>query len=124
MKFHESSPAGRNAFTGYGDDYVLVNGERFEAGILVLPEGAVRPWPVKQVSDLTPDRISELAGLGVEVVLIGTGRVLRFPAPALLQPLTRARIGAEIMDTAAACRTYNILMAEGRKVAAALMLGA
>ena len=65
---------------------------------------------------------SRIAALGCEVLLFGTARLQRFPHPSLLQPLMLARIGVEVMDTAAACRTYNILMAEGRKVAAALLL--
>lgn len=123
MKLHQTSPAGRNAFTGYGEGYVLVNGERHESSVLVLPEGPVRAWSVRELPELDEGGVSELAGLDAEVILIGTGSRLRFPAPALLAPLARARIGAEIMDTPAACRTYNILMGEGRKVAAALILG-
>jgi uncharacterized protein len=124
LKLHSSSPAGRNAFTGYGDGYVLVNGERHASSVLVLPEGPVRPWAVRALAELDEDKVAELAALEVEVLLIGTGSRLNFPAPAVLVPLARARIGAEVMDTPAACRTYNILLGEGRRVAAALMLGA
>jgi uncharacterized protein len=122
MKFHEQAAQGRNAFTGYGDGYVLVNGLRHAFSVVVMPDSAVAPWEVRDVSDLDELRIGHLAALDVEVVLIGTGPTLRFPPPGLLAPLARAGIGVEIMDTPAACRTYNILMAEGRKVAAALIL--
>ena len=122
MKFHEQASPGRNAFTGYGDGYVLVNGLRHEFSVVVMPDSAVAAWEVRDVSDLDEQRIRHLAALDVEVVLIGTGPALRFPPPGLLVPLAQAGIGVEIMDTPAACRTYNILMAEGRKVAAALIL--
>jgi uncharacterized protein len=71
---------------------------------------------------LREEDLQFLAELGVEIVLLGTGKSLRFLRPRLLQSLVRARVGIEVMDTPAACRTYNILVAEGRKVAAALIL--
>ena len=71
---------------------------------------------------LREEDLQYLAGLGVEIVLLGTGECLRFLHPRLLQSLAQARVGVEVMDTRAACRTYNILVAEGRKVAAALIL--
>jgi uncharacterized protein len=126
LKFHQSTPAGLNAFTGYGDGYVLVNALRHESSILVVPNGPVRPWPVDSPGRIDAARIDALVGelvdLQAEVVLLGTGQRLTFLAPAVLAPLARARIGVEVMDTPAACRTYNILMAEGRKVAAALVV--
>ncbi|HWA12279.1 MAG TPA: Mth938-like domain-containing protein [Burkholderiales bacterium] len=123
MKLHPTPAAGRNAFTGYGEGYVLVNGERYQASVLVQPEGPVRPWDVARPADLDLGRMEWLATLDVEVLLLGTGGRLAFPPPALLLPLAHARIGVEVMDTPAACRTYNILMGEGRRVAAALILG-
>lgn len=122
MKLHLNRPAGRNAFTGYGQGYVLVNGVRYESSVLVAPEVAVTPWEVEELQLLRADQVTHLSRLKVEVLLVGTGERLRFPPPELLQPLTRAGIGVEIMDTPAACRTYNILMAEGRKIAAALII--
>lgn len=122
MKLHLNQAAGRNAFTGYGEGYVLINGVRHESNMLVMPDSPVAVWAVQDPSDMSGDQIRHLAELDVEVLLIGTGPRLRFPAPKLLQPLFRAGIGVEIMDTPAACRTYNILMGEGRKVAAALIL--
>ena len=124
LKLHQNQATGRNAFTGYGDGYVLVNGSRYGSSVLVMPDAAVAAWDVDDVSGLDEQGIRRLAALDMEVLLIGTGRQLRFPAPRLLLPLAQAGIGAEIMDTPAACRTYNILMGEGRKVAAALILPA
>lgn len=120
MKFELSGAPGLNTFTGYGEGYVLVNGERIEASVIVLA-GRIEPWPVAVVEDLTEEHFEQLAGLGVEVVLLGTGSTLRFPHPRLTRGLARAGIGLEVMDTQAACRTFNILVAEERKVAAALL---
>ena len=87
----------------------------------MLP-GAVHPdWATGGFDGLTEDDFEALAALGVEIVLIGTGRRQRFPAPALMRPLMQARIGFEVMDLGSACRTFNILVNEGRSVAAALI---
>ena len=75
-------------------------------------------------SALTPEHFAQLAALKPELVIFGSGARLRFAAPALLRPLIDARIGVETMDTAAACRTYNVLLAEGRSVVAALLFDA
>jgi uncharacterized protein len=120
VKLHLSSAAGLNAFTGYGDGYVLVNGERHEASVIVLPD-RVLPWAVAGFDELAEENFSGLAGMGLEVVLLGTGRALRFPHPRLTRALASARTGLEVMDTQAACRTFNILVAEERRVAAALL---
>ena len=120
MKLHAAGPTGLNAFTGYGDGYVLVNGERYAASVIVLPE-RVLPWAAAGFDALQARDFAELAAMPLEVVLLGTGCVLRFPHPGLTQALAAARIGLEVMDVRAACRTYNILMDESRKVAAALL---
>jgi len=79
-------------------------------------------WTVSQVSDLKNEDFVRFASLGVEVVILGTGDTLVFPHPAIMQPLMNKGIGVEVMDTAAACRTYNILLSDGRQVAAGLIL--
>ena len=122
MKLHLNQAAGRNAFTGYGEGYVLINGARHESNMLVTPDSPVAVWDVQDPALMGAEQISRLAELNAEVLLIGTGARLHFPPPKLLLPLAKAGIGVEIMDTPAACRTYNILMGEGRKVAAALIL--
>ena len=120
MKLHAAGPTGLNAFTGYGDGYVLVNGERHSRNVIVLPE-RVLPWNAAGFDALQAQDFAELAAMPLEVVLLGTGSRLRFPHPSLTQALAAARIGLEVMDVSAACRTYNILMDESRKVAAALL---
>ena len=101
---------------------MLINGARHESNMLVTPDSPVAVWDVQDPALMGAEQISRLAELNAEVLLIGTGATLRFPPPKLLLPLARAGIGVEIMDTPAACRTYNILMGEGRKVAAALIV--
>ncbi len=122
MKIGEERPQGRNAFTGYGEGYVEVNRARLHASVLVSPERVVTDWPAESVDALTADHLAAIVELHPEIVLLGTGAAFRFPAPAMLAPLYKAGIGVEVMDTPAACRTYNILMSEGRNVVAALVL--
>ncbi|MDQ5914783.1 MAG: hypothetical protein QG584_667 [Pseudomonadota bacterium] len=122
MKLHLSNADGLNTFTAYGDNYVDVNGQRHIANVAVLPERLLPAWTAASFETLSEADFALLAGLGGEILLLGTGKTLRFPSPALLQPLMAARIGLEVMDNHAACRTYNILAAEGRKVAAAILL--
>jgi uncharacterized protein len=124
LKFHLDTPTGRNAFNGYGAGYVLVNNARFERNIVVLPESILEAWTVSGFESLQAADFTPLAALGLEILLLGTGDRIRFPRPELLRPLIDARVGVEVMDTPAACRTYNILMGEGRKVAAAVIVGA
>jgi uncharacterized protein len=120
LKFHLARNEGRNAITAYGDGYVDVNQQRFERSLVVLPDRLIPEWQ----TGVPPGAASLglLAALDAELVLIGTGRSLQFPPAEALRPLIEARLGFEIMDTQAACRTYNILMAENRRVAAALIL--
>lgn len=121
MKLHASAPTHLNTFTGYGEGFVQLNGERRESSLLVLPE-RVMDWPPASFEALAEAHFALIAELQPEVVLLGTGARLRFPDPRLIAPLARAGIGLEVMDVQAACRTYNILMAEERVVAAALLL--
>jgi uncharacterized protein len=122
MKLQLDRPEGLNTVTAYGDDYVSVNGVRHRCNLLVLPERLVVDWSSATSATLAAADFDLLAALDAEIVLLGTGKQLRFPPPNLLQPLIAARKGLEVMDVQAACRTYNILLGEGRKVAAALLL--
>jgi uncharacterized protein len=121
VKLHITPNAGLNLFTAYGDDYVAVNHEKHRSSLIVLPDRLLAAWTSASVGSLQEADMQTLLGLGVEVVLLGTGKRLRFPAPALMRPFAPAGIGLEVMDLQAACRTYNILASEGRKVAAALL---
>jgi len=123
LKLHPASGTARNTFTGYGPGSVSVNGTRFARSLVVLPERIVTDWAATTFEALADEHLAALAGLGADIVLLGTGDTIRFPRPEIIRPLIDARIGLEVMDVQAACRTYNILMAEERKVAAALLLG-
>ena len=120
MKLHASGPSGVNTITGYGEGYVMVNGERRSSSVVVLPD-RVEQWPAKSFDALSTEDFAFLGGLSAEIVLLGTGARQRFPPPQLTAELARAGVGLEVMDLQAACRTYNILVAEERKVAAALL---
>ena len=122
MKFEREQTSGKNAFTGYGSGYVEVNKARHAASLVVSGDRIVTDWPVQAVRELSGDHIAVILELGPEIVIIGTGARLEFPERALLAPLQAAGVGVEVMDTQAACRTYNLLLAEGRNVVAALIL--
>ena len=121
MKLHLANTAGLNRFTAYGDGYVAVNQEKYEKNLILLPDSIIPEWSTATIATLTADDMQKLLELGTEIILLGTGNRLRFPPGALLRPFAPAGIGLEVMDMQAACRTYNILAAEGRKVAAAIL---
>ena len=121
MKLHLAPNHGQQLFTGYGDGYVAVNKIRYERNVVVSPE-AVAEWPVGNFEDLSPGDFGFIAELRAEIVIFGTGTVQRFPRLELARALAASGAGVEIMDSKAACRTYNILAAEGRKVVAAILL--
>ena len=122
MKLHLERAPLRNTFTGYGSGFVLVNGARIDRSVVVLPERIIADWGATGFDTLAPEHLAALAPLEREVILLGTGAQLRFPRPEILRPLIEAGIGVEVMDVQAACRTYNILLSEERRVAAALLL--
>lgn len=122
MKLHLDNPSSRNLVTGYGAGYVAINHRQYAASLILLPDRIVESWGAGSFEALAERDFEAILPLAPEVLLLGTGERQRFPAPALLRPLIEARIGYEVMDLAAACRTFNILMAEGRHVAAALLI--
>lgn len=122
MKLHQDSSGALNTVTAYGAYYVDVNLVRHESSILLLPDTPVVDWPVSSFDALAPEHFALLLEQAPEVVVFGSGARLRFPHPRLTAALGARRIGVETMDFMAACRTYNILMAEGRRVAAALLI--
>ena len=124
MKLQADRIAGQNAIARHGPGGVMVNGTEHRASVVVPWQGEVVVWPVHAFADLLPEHFAQLAALGPELVIFGSGARLRFPPAALLRPLIERGIGVETMDTAAACRTYNVLLAEGRSVLAALLFEA
>ena len=122
MRRQSNSETAHNTFTAYGDDYVRVNATRHTDNIIVMPSTLIERWTAHTFDTLTLEDMQQLAALPTEIILFGTGHQLRFPRPELMQPLIAARKGLDVMDLHAACRAYNILAAEGRSVAAALLL--
>jgi uncharacterized protein len=120
VKLHASAASALNTFSGYGEGYVLVNGQRHANNMIVMPDQLL-PWAVASFDTLSEADFEVIAGLNLEILLLGTGPKQRFPHPRLTRALAAKRIGVEAMDLQAACRTYNILMAEERRVAAALL---
>ena len=108
--------------TGVGAGWLRVNADVHRQSLLLAPDAVVTPWALAGFAGLTEDDFAPLLDLRPAVVVFGSGATLRFAHPRLTRALVAARIGVETMDTAAACRTYNILAAEGRRVAAALIV--
>jgi uncharacterized protein len=121
MKIQRELGTGQNVIRSYGPGRIAINQETFTASLIVTPERLVPDWRPREFAQLTAADFETIAALKPEVVLLGTGSRLRFPDPALTRALVIAQIGFEAMDTGAACRTYNVLMGEGRRVAAALL---
>ena len=107
--------------SGYGDGWIAVAGERIETSLVLSSRGQRFDWRCASFAALTPGHFEQLAALDAELVIFGSGEQLRFAPAAWLAPLMHRRIGVETMDTRAACRTYNILAAEGRKVVLAAL---
>jgi uncharacterized protein len=121
LKLHQEGNNALNTITSYGDGFVAINLQRHEGSIVVMPD-SLEKWPVSSFESLTPEHFEALAHAAPEVVIFGSGSKLRFPHPRLTAELAKHRIGVETMDFGAACRTYNILMSEGRRVAVALLI--
>jgi len=110
------------AVTGYGPGWVAVAGQRFGHSLVLHSDGEPHPWRPRGFDELAAADFQSLAQSRPELVLFGSGQRLRFPRPAWVRALIEAGIGIETMDTPAACRTWNILAAEGRRVAAVLLV--
>ena len=122
MKIHAEGTGRGHRITAYGQDFVAVDEEVIRHSLVVLPDRLVRDWLDEQQCEPDLRAMRALASLGADIVLLGTGLRQRFPPPEHFAALTGAGIGLEVMDTPAACRTYNILASEGRLVAAALIV--
>ena len=122
MKFQLDEPQGGNSISRHDAQGVWVNGQPHTASVLVPWKGAVAPWAPSRFEELQPADFEAIKALNPELVVFGSGAKLRFPSPALWRGLVEARIGFEVMDLAAACRTYNVLASEGRNVLAALLI--
>jgi uncharacterized protein len=121
MKLKPAQTEGQNVFTAYGEGYVSVNAIRYTNNLIVLPQRLITEWTSARFETLALSDFELLAALEIDIILFGTGNTLRFPRHDLLQPIIKARKGLEVMDIQAACRTYNVLISEGRPAVAALV---
>lgn len=122
MKFNLDQPTTINVVRAYGPGLIRIGERSFSHSVIVTASTLLEEWRPRRMSDLQESDLGELLRLRPEVLLIGSGPRQEFPQRATLAALYAARVGFEIMDTGAACRTYNVLVAEGRNVAAALIV--
>ena len=121
MKFHLATASG-NVVTGLGPGWVRIGAAEYRENLVLTPETIATGWAASGFDGLAEGDFAGLLPHKPDVVLFGAGPAIRFPHPRLTRALTEARVGVEVMDTPAACRTFNILAAEGRSVVAALLL--
>jgi uncharacterized protein len=121
MKLHLDKSDQYNTIARYDARHVMIGPTRYENSVIVMPERIETDWQNGGFDALDEASFERLAGLGCEILILGTGMKQRFPHPKLMKFLIQARIGLEVMDLGSACRTYNILVAEHRTVAAALL---
>lgn len=122
MKLQADTQPTLNTVSAYGDNFIEINAIRHESSLLLMPEGPILNWPCTSFEDLTTADFQIMADKKPALVIFGSGKRIKFPKPELIAPLIQAKIGIETMDLQAACRTYNVLMAEGRNVLAALII--
>jgi uncharacterized protein len=122
MKFSEDASGGIHRIDAYAAGRIVVSGRDYYRGLIVSPQQIVEGWGPADPASLAAQDIEALLDLDPQVIVIGTGARQVFPHPALYAPAHRRGVGVEVMDTGAACRTYNILVGEGRRVTAGLMI--
>jgi uncharacterized protein len=123
MKLQANTPVGLMTITSYDEHHIAVAGHRLETSFILTPRRLVENWTPRSIEQLDAEAMTTLADIGCSIVLLGTGARQHFPSPELMQPLLAKRIGLEVMDNFAACRTYNILIAEDRDVSLAILMG-
>lgn len=118
---HLHTVPGASADMAVVDDTV-VRRQALRRSFVIMPDQLITDWPPQRYEELEKAHFDPLSDRGIEVLLLGTGEQLRWPPASLLAALMQAGVGVEVMDTGAACRTYNILMSDQRRVAAALLM--
>ncbi len=122
MRFSPDIDTHKHVIKSYGSGWIKVNEQEIRQSVIVTPDQVVLDWCPQTFSDLTEAHFEDIAQLKPDIVLLGTGSHQHFPHPRLARILLDQGVGVEFMDTVAACRTYNVIMLEDRKVAAALMM--
>jgi len=122
MKIHLETGGGQNVIRAYGPGRVTINQDVYATSLILSPDRIIPDWPPRVFAEVRQEHFAIISDMQPEVLILGTGKHLQFPPPDITQELVKANIGIETMDTGAACRTYNILMSEGRRVVAALLM--
>jgi uncharacterized protein len=122
LKLHLNKDDDILLIRGYLEDRITIGEVSYDSSIILSPSRVIDHWAPRTLHDLSEEDFELMLELAPEVVLLGTGRQLRFPDRSVTRPLMQHSIGLEVMDTAAACRTYNVLAAEGRSVIASLII--
>lgn len=122
MKFTLDNPSADYVFGHYGDGKLKVNQTDHTSSLIIFPDTLLTDWPVTSVEELQVSHFDEIVSRNPDIVLLGTGVEQRFPSIEFRRSLVQAGLNLEVMDTAAACRTYNLLVSEGRDVAAAVII--
>ena len=122
MRFAQETPEG-NTISACAAGEITINEEVIRESVVIIHERIIRDWLPARFEELEVAHLVRLLELGPEIIVLGTGETLRFPAPEIMASALTQGIGVEVMDTSAACRTYNILHSEGRQVVVALLLG-
>ncbi len=122
MKFAEDHNSSKYKITGYDAKGVKINGKTFKQSFILSPMEFISDWQPQDLSSLSVEHFSDLYKMKPEVIILGTGAKQVFPDREILKYLVQNRIGYEIMDTQAACRTFNVIMAEGRNVVAGMFI--
>jgi uncharacterized protein len=122
MKFTEDYATGVNVIRSYDHSGIMINNNNHTQSLVVSSNSLIENWPVQQISELNTDTLSLILELEPEVIVVGTGNKLEFPSPQTYSSIINQGIGIEFMDSGAACRTYNILISENRRVVAGIIL--
>ena len=122
MKFHLIQSDNKNLITGYDSNWVEVNQERYHSSLIMTPNQLLLEWPVKSIKDIKENSFEAIESLNVEIILLGTGNTQEHLEPRLIEYFSKKNIAIESMNNQSACRTYNILANEERKVLLALMI--
>ncbi len=123
MKLHLDNNLSVNRVFTFDERHILIGEQRFEQSVIVSPDTTIG-WEIDNFEDLLASHFEQVLALSPEIVILGTGSQIRFPDSVLSKPLVAAQVGLEVMNTAAACRTYNVLADDRRKVVAMLLIEA
>ena len=117
----DSNSTGINIISSYSKEGIVINDTVYQNSIIISPQQIISDWSPQSFIDLVEEHFEEIIAISPEILLIGTGTILRFPDGSILENLMKKKIGVEVMDTGAACRAYNFIAGEGRLVTAALL---